>query len=134
MDKYEIASMEQIASHLNMVQRVIDRMAANSLSVRWQCLVMVLGIMSISGAWGVVHNMHFLILPIWCFWYLNAYFLRQERLYRCLYNSTIKGIRLFSLNTKRYDLEVPSIFATMFSITLITFYTGLLMSILMVVI
>jgi len=67
------------------------------------------------------------LIPLLVFWYLDAYFLQQERMYRKLYDWVI-GNRLkteeylFDLNAKRFKKEVKNIAETMFSKTLGWFY------------
>jgi hypothetical protein len=72
-------------------------------------------------------------IPLIVFWYLDAYFLWQERLYRRLYNWVIKNRMqtdeyLFDMNAYRFKHEVQSKLRIMFSITLSWFYcsTGIL--------
>ena len=63
-----------------------------------------------------------------CIWYLNAFFLRTEKLYRELYNWVIQErvknnyAYLYDLNSHRFDDKVDSIFKTMFRPTLVIFY------------
>jgi len=70
-------------------------------------------------------------IPILVFWFLDAYFLRLERLYRRLYN-WVKDNRLktqdflFDLNYKRFEKEEQSILRIMFSMTLVLFYGSIL--------
>jgi hypothetical protein len=78
----------------------------------------------------------FLLLPIWCFWYLDAFFLSTEKLYRELYKWVVKHrpntiAYLYDLNTfkrevdgKEENLINPKngIRSMMFSKTLLPFY------------
>jgi hypothetical protein len=66
-------------------------------------------------------------ITILVFWFIDAYFLKLERLYRRLYN-WVKDNRLktkdflLDLNYKRLEKEEQSILKIMFSITLGLFY------------
>lgn len=63
-----------------------------------------------------------------CFWYLDAFFLRTEKLYRELYTwvitKRIQGItdNLYDLNPHRFDNKVECTLRIMFSRTLTCFY------------
>jgi hypothetical protein len=76
------------------------------------------------------HKTFIAFIPIVVFWFLDAYFLRLERLYRRLYN-WVKDNRLktqdflFDLNYKRFEREEQSIPRIMLSITLVWFYGSL---------
>lgn len=50
------------------------------------------------------------LIPIAGFWLLDSYFLRQERLFRKLYDDVRKptvDIELFSMNVQPYHIVVP---------------------------
>lgn len=72
--------------HLEMIQGVINRMARNSFSLKGWAVTLVAGIFALAGK--DTDKMYFLIayIPILVFWGLDAYYLRQERLYRALYD------------------------------------------------
>ena len=72
--------------HLDYIQNVINRMANNSFLIKgWTItfisLLFILGVND-SNYWLLVLS----LLPLICFWNLDAYYLRQERLFRELYN------------------------------------------------
>jgi hypothetical protein len=64
------------------------------------------------------------VLPSISFWALDAYYLRQERLYRVLYDRvripgpTETGVGSFSLSTRGFEAKVPSFLRTAFSATI----------------
>lgn len=64
------------------------------------------------------------------FWWLDGFFLRQERLFRCLYDDARKpdsGVELFSMNTQAYQSDAyTSARKVLFSHTLRVFYGSLL--------
>lgn len=73
------------------------------------------------------HFLLIILLPIISFWYLDAYFLRIERMYRKLYEWIICH-RLsiidftYDLNPHRFKKDVPCEIKIMFSQTLLIFY------------
>jgi hypothetical protein len=67
------------------------------------------------------------VIPLLLFWFLDAFFLQRERLYRKLYQWVIQNrlkddSYLFSLNTARFKHESKSIIWSMTSLTLGPFY------------
>ena len=66
-------------------------------------------------------------IPLGVFWFLDAYFLQQERLYRELYKCVVANRlkteeHLFDMNAYRFKDNVQSKLRIMFSITLGWFY------------
>jgi carbon starvation protein CstA len=76
---------------------------------------------------GAEHQVWITFIPLLVFWFLDAYFLWQERMYRKLYewviNNRLKTDEyLFDMNAYRFKKEIQSIPRIMFSITLGWFY------------
>ncbi len=80
-----------------------------------------------------------LVLVVWvAFWYLDAYFLRQERLFRKLYEQVVAhpddpNRPRYALNIAPFLKKVATDWQTMFSLTLRVFYgvpAGLLLAVL----
>lgn len=75
--------------HLEFVQAVISRQASNSFLVKGWALTVA----TTAYAFAVKERTEGVavvgVLAVLAFWYLDAFFLRQERLFRCLYNSVI---------------------------------------------
>jgi len=72
--------------HLDYIQNVINRMAHNSFLIKgwtitFTSLLFILSLRD-SNFWLLILS----LLPIVCFWSLDAYYLRQEKLFRELYN------------------------------------------------
>jgi hypothetical protein len=68
------------------------------------------------------------LLPVVVFWLLDTYYLRQERLFRCLYEDArqaITTVPLFSMNTDPYKSPKAKSLCVAKSMTLWLFY-GLL--------
>ena len=78
--------MENKVAHLEMIQRVITRMASNSFLIKRWSVTLVAALFALTA---VNMNVLFTCLaffPIFMFWALDAYFLRQDRLFRKLYD------------------------------------------------
>jgi hypothetical protein len=112
---------------LEIIQGIINRMAYNSFLIKGWTITLVVATLLLKGD---KYNTFIAFIPIIVFWFLDAYFLRLERLYRRLYN-WVKDNRLktqdflFDLNYKRFEREEQSIPRIMFSITLVWFYGSL---------
>jgi len=109
---------------LELIQGIINRMANNSFTIKWWTITLFVVILLLKED---KYYTFISFIPILVFWFLDAYFLRLERLYRRLYN-WVKDNRLktedflFDLNYKRFEKEEQSMLRIMFSITLILFY------------
>lgn len=73
-------------THMEMIQGIINRIGGNSFSLKGWAVTLVAGIFALASK--DTDKMYFLIayVPIVVFWFLDAYYLLQERLYRALYN------------------------------------------------
>jgi len=109
---------------LEIIQGIINRMSNNSFIIKGWTITLVVVTLLLKGD---KYHTFIAFIPILVFWFLDAYFLRLERLYRRLYN-WVKDNRLktqdflFDLNYKRFEKEEQSILRIMFSITVALFY------------
>ena len=104
--------MDNKLKHLELIQGVINRMASNSFKLKGWAVTLASGIFALASKES--DKMYFLItyVPVIVFWFLDAYYLWQERLYRTLYND----VRMkdendidFSLNAVSYThLTLPT--------------------------
>lgn len=78
--------MENKRKHLEMIQNVITRMASNSFMLKGWAVTLVAGIFALASK--DTDKIYFMIVyvPIVTFWGLDTFYLRQERLYRKLYD------------------------------------------------
>ena len=121
-------SEDLIIKELTLIQDIIKRMASNSFLVKGWAITLIVATLLFKGS-----RIQILIafIPLIAFWILDAYYLRQERLYLKLYDWVIQNRKekldnLFDLNTSRFNKQVPSIIKTMFSVTLLYFYCAIL--------
>jgi hypothetical protein len=115
---------EYMIREMEMTQRVIDRLALNSFAVKGWAVTLVVGILLFRGP---AHQVWIAFLPILVFWYLDAYFLWLERMYRTLFewirdNRSKTDEHLFDMNPHRFEKAVPSKLRTAFSTTLVCLY------------
>ncbi len=90
--------------HLEFIQNVINRMNSNSFTIKGWCITIVSAFLALCAS---SNNVDFLLagLPtILLFWYLDSFYLTQERRYRELYSDKVKdqGIEDFDMNASKY--------------------------------
>ncbi len=112
--------------HLEFVQTIISRQAGNSFLLKGWALTVAAALYGFAAShlnWRIA-TIGF--LPAIAFWLLDAYFLRQERLFRCLYDDIRKAdtcVGLFSMNTQPYKRRAGMGWRkVIFSYTLAIFY------------
>jgi len=112
------------------IQHIINRMATNSFIIKgWT--VAVFGIILLLN--GTRYQALIAVVALLVFWYLDAYFLRQKKTYRALYNEIVENKlnvsdEFFDMRTARNEagIEVPRSSTLMRSKTLLIFYGSLL--------
>ena len=126
--------MEAKLKHLELIQNVTSRMAANSFALKGWSVVLVSALIALAAAKPNASLFIIGYFPALAFWLLDAYFLRQERLFRKLYD----GVRIlppdqidFSMDTSPYRREVQPMIRVAFSITLLIFH-GVVVSVITV--
>lgn len=77
--------------HLEMIQGVITRLALNSFDLkRWNVLLLSGALIFLARADDTEH-LWVAVIPLLALWFLDGYFLNQERLFRQLYDSVRRG-------------------------------------------
>lgn len=123
MSKEEILHKE-----IDLIQSCITRMANNSFIIKGWLISLVVVVLALVGEKVSLDLLCFiLIVPIFSFWYLDAFFLQTEKKYRLMYEWVIEkrlesDKHLYDLNPKRFDKKIDSILKVMFSKTLWVFY------------
>lgn len=115
---------EYMLKEIDIIQDIIRRMAFNSFMIKGWAITLVVVTLLLKGT---EYQVWIAFIPLLVFWFLDAYFLWQERMYRKLYdwviNNRLKTDEyLFDLNAYRFKDEVQSRYRIMFSITLGWFY------------
>lgn len=119
---------------LDQIQTIIERQANNSFKIKgWAITLVVVVILFRS------NNAESLVgfLPLVVFWYLDAYYLRQEKKFRKLHkwvrkNRLETNNHFFDMDPSRFENKVNSTPGIMFSKTQLVFYgmIGLLLIVL----
>ena len=122
--------MENKRHHLEMVQGVISRMAGNLFFLKGWAITLIAALFALAAR---DTNPKYIIIayfPVFVFWILDGFYLRQERLYRDLYDDVRRrdeGEIDFSMDTRKYNSnERNGWLCSMFSATLLWFYVPLI--------
>ena len=122
--------MEKKLAHLEMIQSVITRMTSNSFALKGWAVTLVAGLFALSSK--DANQFYYLVtyIPILVFWYLDAYYLCQERMYRNLYEKVRKlgeDEIDFSMNAaaKEFQTEKTTVSNCFLSKTILGFYLPL---------
>ncbi len=115
---------DYMLKEIDLIQNIIKRMAFNSFMIKGWAVTLVVITLLLKGT---TYQVLIAFIPLLMFWFLDAYFLWQERMYRKLYNWVISNRLkteeyLFNMNAYRFKNDVQSRFRIMFSITLGWFY------------
>ena len=111
--------------HLEFIQGVVNRLAANSFQVKGWSVLLVSALFALTASGGSPALAWIALIPAVVFWGLDGYFLRQERLFRKLYDR----VRLrkeaeidFSMSTVEVATQVDGWFKVSTSKTLLPFH------------
>lgn len=124
----EMEKEKILLKEIDLAQDVIKRMANNSFLIKGWTITLVVATLLLKGSKAQVF---IAFIPLIGFWFLDAYFLRQERLFREIYkwvvaNRMTSDELLFDLNPMRFAGEVDSEREIMMSVTLKWFYGSIM--------
>lgn len=125
-------NIELKVSHLTFIQDIITRMGKNSFFLKGWSITLISAFLAISSQSDEKEIIIISYIPLFMFWYLDAFFLHQEKLYRKLYNKVAENeisSEKLTLNTFVVAHKCPSFIKVFISKTLITFHGILLLSI-----
>ena len=101
--------------HLEMLLVVIERMARNSFLLKGWTVAVAAGLAAAAAAERDPAFVVIGLLPLAAFWSLDAYYLKRERLFRCLYTH-VSGLTAsempcggpFTMSTEPWEKAVPN--------------------------
>lgn len=123
--------MENKLKHLEFIQNIISRMAGSLFFLRGWTITLIGALLALfSKNNSPDYVFYFLIVVVLIFWFLDGYFLSQERSYRDLYNHVrkLKDEDIdFSMDISEYQkYKKNTLIYSMFSLTLLIFYIPLI--------
>ena len=114
---------------IDLIQNCINRMAQNSFLIKGWALTVVTIVLALSEKLiDTIYLCLVLLIPLVAFWYLDAFFLHTERMYRKMYEWVLDArhkedySHLYDLNPHRFKEQVDSRCKIMWSVTLRVFY------------
>lgn len=128
--------MERKLAHLEMVQAIITRMARNSFQIKGWSVTLVTALFALAAVDDINESFVYVsYFPAIMFWMLDAYFLRQERLFRKLYDNIRNREEPhinFSMSTAGLQKDIDSVWKVAWSFTLRVFHLTLIGAIIVV--
>lgn len=122
-------NIEAVHKEIDLIQSCINRMAHNSFLIKGWTITIVAVVLALAEKLTDSTYLCFVVLiPIISFWYLDAFFLQTEKMYRKMYEWVLDARKkeddsyLYDLNLHRFKEHVDSRFKIMRSITLRVFY------------
>ncbi|MFE4451893.1 hypothetical protein [Streptomyces sp. NPDC056796] len=116
--------------HLEFIQAIVTRLGNNSFLLKGWAITLTAAVLALSSgqlSWQIALSG---IVPLLGFWFLDAYFLRQERLFRALYEDVRRpdsAVEMMAMNVGPYLTRVTLAKAA-FSQTLVLLYGALLIA------
>lgn len=129
--------MDKKVLHLQMIQAVVNRHSTNSFLLKGWSVVLVSALFALAAANAKAPFVFIAYFPAGAFWVLDGFFLRQERIYRALYDHVrqVNDDEIdFSMDPSRVEKSVLSWFDAAMSKTLLIFHATVLCSIVFVMI
>lgn len=117
--------MNKKIAHLTFIQGVINRMGQNSFLLKGWSVTVVAALFALASQGS--NDLFVLVayFPAFMFWFLDGFFLHQEKLYRKLYEKVAAdeiNSDSFTLNTTSVQNETSGFVKVLFSKTLALFY------------
>ena len=97
--------MDEKFRHLQFIQGVINRLASNSFQMKGWSVVLVAAILVLLAREGRLDAAPIALVPVLIFWFLDGYFLRQERLFRALYDH----VRVLEEGKIDFSMDIKSL-------------------------
>jgi hypothetical protein len=116
--------------HLELVQSVISRMAQQSFQLKGWSVTVATAIFAFAAKESSPGLATLALFPAIAFWCLDAFYLRQERLYRKLYEAIADPVRIvrpFSMDTSDYAGQVESWRKTLAAKTILPLHAAIVL-------
>jgi hypothetical protein len=126
--------------HIELIQSVVNRLASNSFAMKGWSVTLVVGLFALSAKEANPWYLAVALIPAVCFWFLDAYYLWQERLFRELYDVSCRQYlgpapmpATFSMDTSAVRTSVAPYIEVLRSPTIYGFHAPLTVVILVVI-
>ena len=128
--------MEKKLKHLEVIQNIITRLANNSFSLKGWTVIFIAAVLGFAIKESNSNYIPLVLFPIFAFWGLDGYYLRQEKLFRTLYDKVRKLDEQdinFEMDTFSIESEVDSWGSVCVSRTILGFYVPILIVVLILI-
>lgn len=131
---------KECQQHLEFIQNIITRMNTNSFQIKELTILIITACLAIYASEKINLMLLIPIIPTLVLWFLDAFYLQQERKFRSLYNdvANINAPKLY--NPKPYEMPICkytadknsslSFWRAFFSQTILLFYCSLIITLL----
>jgi hypothetical protein len=129
-------TVEKKIKHLEMIQNIITRLANNSFSLKGWTVIFIAAVLGFAIKESDPYYIPLVLFPIFAFWGLDGYYLRQEKLFRALYDKVRKSDEQdinFEMDISSTEDEVDNWRSVCVSPTIIGFYGPILTVILILI-
>lgn len=119
---------EKKIKHLELIQNIITRLNTNSFQIKGLAITIGAAALAVYASTQKLEFILIGILPTLIFWFLDAYYLTQERKFRGLYNDVAgvttkpKDIKLFEMRPDLYAKGKYTYWKVLFSKIVWTIY------------
>ena len=117
---------EEAIKHLEFIQNIITRMNTNSFQLKRMFVIIVSALLAVYASEKNPDFILIAILPLILFWFLDSYYLQQERKFRGLYNDLLNGnphnVKPFEMKLNLYKRGRYSFRSAFLSKTISTVY------------
>lgn len=117
--------MEKKLAHLGFIQGIITRVGGNSFLIKGWSVTLVAAIFALAAKDSNAHFAYLAFFPVFVFWGLDAFFFRQEKMYRHLYDAVATDVinsNSFTLDATSFGKKSPSWVKSALSKTLLPYY------------
>jgi hypothetical protein len=128
--------VEKKLKHLEVIQNIITRLANNSFSLKGWTVIFIAAVLGFAIKESNSNYIPLVLFPIFAFWGLDGYYLRQEKLFRTLYDKVRKLDEQdinFEMDTFSIESEVDSWGSVCVSRTILGFYVPILIVVLILI-
>lgn len=121
-------NMNDKVEHLKLIQGIITRMNTNSFQIKGWTITLVSALLALYANSGKVTYIFIALIPVLIFWFLDSYYLQQERKFRALYNDIVDAanygddIKNFKMSIDKYKSCKYCLINAIISVTILPLY------------
>ncbi len=126
--------MNNRIKHLEFIQSIIARMNQNSFQIKGWTVTIISALLALYANGKNAIYIFIAVVPTSVFWFLDAYYLQQERKFRGLYNDVADlisedsrlEIKDYEMSLQKYQYGKYCYFSSLFSKTIVPLYGSMM--------